>query len=215
MLKGPNLVKFGYAMVEDFFDADGRIVEAEAAVDRGLPVLCIFEWRLVTRVLKEKYRYGIISGKCPMRIRKKDGLDTPLLLNNDHLYDITGQNGKTIRTWYYMELDLPLNNYCLNAGNTLMIPKKLWCDLFDEVRALTPNIRKRTELLRLHHGTIYTGHDLNRFGYKNSGKCDYCAAEKQTFTHLLRECPRVKQFRKTVEEKLHIKGADDRTIVSG
>ena len=45
----------GVTRVEDFLDADGRIIHSNEAVDRGLPMVAQMEWAGVIQSLKKKF----------------------------------------------------------------------------------------------------------------------------------------------------------------
>ena len=53
-VKFPQLCRVGVRRVEDFYDADGRIIKAQEAIRRGLPKEAIFEWVKITTLLKTK-----------------------------------------------------------------------------------------------------------------------------------------------------------------
>ncbi len=75
---------------------------------------------------------------------------------------------------------------------------------FRNVYRLSNSTKTRSFFLKIYNGLLYGNHDLFKFGFKNSRMCEMCMEEDQTTDHLLFECPKVKDLRLLLYNKLQI-----------
>ncbi len=63
--------------------------------------------------------------------------------------------------------------------------------------------KTKSFLYRLFNGLLYTNKDYHQFGVMTTPKCLWCHEEQQTLIHLFAECEAVKDFRKTIIQRIN------------
>ena len=69
-----------------------------------------------------------------------------------------------------------------------------WETYYSMQTGLTISSKLRAFHWRQAHGLLYGNKELNRFGFKRNSECQLCSTPKQTYEHLMIQCPEIKSM---------------------
>ena len=201
MIEGPLLTKIGYTRVGDFFDNDGRIIEAES-VKNKLSLLQTMEWNTAVRNIKSYLKSENIESNergysTPSNLHNKDTItDHQLVLyGNQQKYDIKTMGQKDILKWIALTRRQEKTPYAKKLTSEYNITDLQLAKAYEMITLIGYDTKTRSYLFKQNAGLLYANDKLHLFGYASSEKCEYCEQEVQDIKHLLYKCPRSMEFR--------------------
>ena len=196
------LARKGIVVVEDFFDADGRLLDANEAVRKGLPVVLSFEWAkarraIANRMVNPNFRHhGRATQAIAEAVQGFHWYVCSIPVTKDEDLELSNSNFKAIRLLRNKFKGSPrgahsksLQTYC---GATDEEMQAAW----DNIKSTTIGTYTRSYHTRVVNGLLYANKDYCRFGYIDSSMCNWCRADRQTYQHLLWDCPAVQALRR-------------------
>ncbi len=207
LLHSSYLMSKGFTRVGDFIDMDGRIIEAEGAHMRGLPLQGKMEWALAIKHIKKylhSHQINISSGFTKITEVHKD--------KNIAEHKIYLSQGAECTELDYLRQSTTLRLIAKRRKDSTPHAKRLkekWNISNEELTEYYKNIahqgfatKTRSFLFKLYAGLIYGNSRLFIFGFADSEKCERCEHLKQDMWHLLQECPYVQEFRQKIYTKI-------------
>ena len=201
----PLFRKLGIKYLEDFFDCDGRIIQAEEAIRRGLPKAARYEWERIARAIKNsKADTSLVRGKY-----RRFDLDNTANNHSDQvtfrIHDTT-LSGHQITQSRVLSLiatkrDAGTNNFEKKVNEKFGFSKEDWRRVYSQVKKHSIATYKRSFLIKFFNKAIGTNTEFVRVGHTETTKCSYCSSEKQNYYHLFWECEAVAEFRDAISSK--------------
>ena len=201
----PLFRKLGIKYLEDFFDCDGRIIQAEEAIRRGLPKKARYEWERIARAIKNsKADISLVRGKY----RRFDLTN----LENDQIEQVTFRIGDTVLSGHQItqskvlsliatKRDAGINNFEKKVIERFDFSKEDWKKVYSQVKKHSIATYKRSFLIKFFNKAVGTNIDFIRVGHTKTTKCSYCNEEKQDYYHLFWDCKAVAEFRDAISCK--------------
>jgi hypothetical protein len=187
--------------VRDFVDADGRIIQAEEMMRRGMPRMCWLEWMAIARNLDQN-KLKVDEGRCPLRFQdmaREEDIEMVIGEERFRMSLLTYSNilkrkAEAIRK----EVTPPYVTRIAEEHDRDM--QGTW-DGPRTMKRVTPDTKMRSFILQFSLGLCYTNKDYHRFGFRESAKCAFCDEPRQNFKHLFFECNAVKELWDAVESR--------------
>jgi len=196
MIESQYLMRKGYCTVNQFYDADGRIIEAEASCFKD-DMIGKMEWTKVTKILASK-----IGKNIKKQISDQGNQEIQLYLMDDSIkVDISVLTQNKILRIIAKRKKYEANNFIkkqLKKEEDLII----YMDKFRLLWRSTKDTKTRSFFLRFLLGLTYANKHLQIFGYKTTSKCDFCDHPEQDRKHLFEECRHVKEIKATLRRKI-------------
>jgi len=200
-----RLNKIGIVKAEDFYDDDGRIIEAEGALLGGVPALAVLEWHAVTGILRQVLgssigRKGNFASAILADDSNKD--DEPTLLHGEEALNV---NDHKLTNWEISKTKIEDNPFRQRLAARFNFDKDKWLKIDKHLYRCTIDTKLRSFLFKLSHGLLYANRDYFRFGHLSRKDCLHCKHENQTMEHLLLECKGTSDFRKKIQQNFKFK----------
>ena len=201
-LSPSGLLRYGIRYLEDFFDCDGRLIQAEEAIARGLPKVARYEWDKVIRSIKNsKMDTSLVRGKY-----KRFNLNEPF---QDH---VTYRLGNTVLEGHQITQSRVLALFASNretkpttfvdtANKRFNLTKEDWKKIFSQVKKHSISTCKRSFIVKFFNKVTCTNIEFKRVQHTDSTKCNYCCEKKQDYYHLFWDCPGTREFRDAISCK--------------
>jgi len=191
-----RLHRSGITRLVDFYDADGRILTAREASNRGLPKGAWLEWHAITSQIKEKWPGLMLTGSYRTFEAGSREPHPPQLRFGDAL--LAGADLKQgiilKKLAKHRECRLTPHQHKLQAMGVASTEEE-WSALYKTTLRHSISNRTRGKLFQLFNIGLYTNHDYHKFGHIDSPVCQFCDHCDQTFTHLFLECNEVNSLR--------------------
>ena len=190
-----KLGKIGIRRIQDFYDADGRIIKSQEAIRRGMPEDAKFEWiRMRAAVVKAGIEEAR-NDKWSMRERMDENNKPPLMrLGNESINWIEATQKKILRSVARLR-EVTLTPHQERLSKMHGVTTEEWNNLYRYIKKHSIATKKRDFLYKWISMGTYTNARFVKFGVKNSAKCHYCECEKQDFLHLFEKCDEVNSLR--------------------
>ena len=195
-LSPSGLLKFGIRYLEDFYDCDGRLLQAEEAIERGLPKIARYEWDKVIRSIKNsKIDTSLVRGSY-----KRFTLNNPF---HDHATFRLGDKileGNQITQGKVLALvassrEAKPTTFVEKANKRFNLDEKDWKRIFSQVKKHSISTCKRSFIIKFFNKITCTNTEFKRVKHTDSTKCTYCSEQKQDYYHLFWDCPGTREFR--------------------
>jgi len=202
------LLKLGYSRVGDFFDNDGRIIEAEDAVRRGIPRVGVIEWASAIRYIKKYLQnrsLALLRGfNSPNTVlHPKDFMAHELSLLSDGIdYTLDSLSQKAILTIVACsrkETGKFLSNQLILSGSP-DTPH----NISKRIKAFSNCTKNRSFAFKLINGLIYSNKELAKFGYTTEDYCSFCKVIPDSRDHMLLDCIKIRKLRRQVYQKFSL-----------
>ena len=207
LLKSSYLFKKGFTRVGDFFDMDGRIIEAEGDCLRGFPLQARMEWALAVKHIKKYlnlHKFEITKGFS-------DRHNMPMAKDTDkhEIYLLSEESRTELKD---LRQGLILRILAMRRNETTPHFKKIqerYSLNEEELEEHYKNIaqqsfasKMRSFLFKLYAGLVYGNSRLFLFGISDTKSCERCNYHTQDLFHLFLECPEVEKFRQEIYSKI-------------
>jgi len=191
-----RLYRSGVTRVIDFFDADGRLLTAREASNRGLPKGAWLEWHGTTQIIKGKWPDLKIEGRYRTYGPTPPVSQPPQLRVGDCILAGSDLKQGTVlkRIAKHRECRLTPHQQRLQAIGVAQTGKD-WEAIYKTTLRHSISTRTRAKLFQLFSTGLYTNHDYHRFGHLDSPACQLCDHCDQTFLHLFLECEEVNSLK--------------------
>ena len=195
-LSPSGLLKYGIRHLEDFFDCDGRLLQAEEAIARGLPKVARYEWDKVTRSIKNsKLDTSLVRGK-----NKKFALNEPFHSKVTFRLGDAVLEGHQITQSRVLALvakhrEAPFSTYIDDANKRFNLDETEWKQVYSQIKKHSIATYKRSFIVKYFNRIARTNTEFVRVGHTDSTKCTYCNEKKQDYYHLFWDCPGTNEFR--------------------
>ena len=205
-LEGPLLTKIGYTRVGDFFDYDGRLIEAEE-VKSKLSLLQTIEWNTAVRNIKAYFKKKNIDERGfsdETNLHSKDIImDHQLILyDNQQKYDIKTMGQRDILKWVAQTRRSEQTPYARRLEQELSVTKEQMIETYKMITKISNDTKSRSFLFKQNAGLLYANDKLSLFGYVSSKNCEFCDCDVQDINHLLYSCQRSRDFRNHIYTKM-------------
>ena len=191
-LDTPYLMKLGLTRVGQWFDSRSERAKWQTVKEKGARDNAFFEWQKVSKALRI----------AKIRVRSEETLEmreqaqfSPVLYTEKGMISYPDISQKRILSEIAQRTDYKPNGTQVATHGLLEFEEKDLSEAFKRYRFDNPCTRKQEFQFKLLSGTLYSNKEYAKLGRKDSGKCTFCAEEKQNFTHLYISCPKVKAFR--------------------
>ena len=174
----PLFRKLGIKYLEDFFDCDGRIIQAEEAIRRGLPKAARYEWERIARAIKNsKADTSLVRGKY----RRFDLVN----MENDQTEQVTFRIGDTLLSSHEItqsrvlslvatKRDAGTNNFEKNVNEKFNFSEDDWKKVYRQVKKHSIATYKCSFLIKFFNKAVGTNTEFIRVGHTKTTKCSYC-----------------------------------------
>ena len=207
-LQGRYLMSKGYTRVGDFFDYDGRVIEAEGDATSALPLRARMEWALATKHIKrhlQNLNYRVTRGYTSV-----EEANQPKLLESHEIFlSVDDTNTELADLTQSRILKLVANRRKDKTPYMQALEEEFEVNV-EELQGCFKNITKigyatkaRSFLFKMYAGLLYGNKKLYKFGYADSKSCERCGHSEQDLSHLLVDCPDVRKMRNAVYTKIN------------
>ena len=206
-LLGKYLMKKGYTRVGDFFDQDGRVIEAEGSYTSTFSLRAKMEWALATKHIKRhlqnlnhKVTVGYSNADAIPEAKNIDNHEVFLSVEDTHVELAELTQGRILRI--VAERRKEKTPYLQSLMDEFNINEEEISKNFKNVTQVGYATKTRSFFFKLYAGLLYGNKKLHLFGYAESIGCERCEHPVQDLSHLLIDCPVVRELRKAVYTKI-------------
>jgi len=205
---GRVLSRLGYTRVGDFFDSDGRIIEAERALARGIPMAGIIEWTSGIKFIKKYLRNRplvLLHGYNPpdQNLVQKDTLQHNIsLVSNGMEYPLEVLTQKNILR--AIAASRPANTKFLSNKLLMHGSNDSPQEYSKKIKSFSNSTKNRSFLFKLFNGLIYSNKELTNFGYTTEDYCSFCKKENDSRDHMMLDCKVVRILRNKIYQRFHL-----------
>ncbi len=207
MLNSVNLIKNGYSVVGDFFDADGRIIEAEA-IPAEINMIGRMEWMKAVKFIKEVIKskgYNVAEQWQQYKGHKLEGEQLILFRDgNGNAFNIETLTQKKILQIKKDVAETQANSCVKKLSLNYDIAQEEISTWFKRIKSTTNNTKIRSFMIRMLNGLLYNNTQLRAFGFNEIDNCTFCQEPKQTTEHMFLYCSRVKRIREKLEVNMRV-----------
>jgi len=197
MLQCDYLMRLGYCTVNQFYDADGRIIEAEASHFKD-DMIGKMEWTRATKVLSTKLGRKIERGYAESNTSSIN----LYLVDETVKVDISVLTQSRILKILAKKETYEISNFISNQTETLKCNVDSYMNNFKLIWNSTQDTKTRSFFYRYLHGLTYANKQLKTFGFKATSKCTFCNHPEQDRYHLFEGCQQIRNMRKIIRYKL-------------
>ena len=198
-LSPENLLKYGIRHLEDFFDCDGRLLQADEAIARGLPKIARYEWDKVARSIKKskldttlvrgKYKQFVLNENLPNKVTFRLGEVT---LEGNQITQ------SKVLAVVAKHREAPKTTFVTKVNERFSLDDLQWKKVYRQIKNHSIATYKRSFIVKYLNKIARTNTEFVRVGHTETSKCTYCSEAKQDHYHLFWDCPEVNEFRQAV-----------------
>ena len=168
------------------------------------------EWALATKHIKRHLKnlnYNISKGFTDVEdsFKTKDIHDQEIFLTHDDMHvELTKlTQGQILKLVARRRKDT--TPYMQSLMKEFEIDEEDFAKRFRNITQVGYATKTRSFFFKMYAGLLYGNKKLHLFGYVNSKSCERCGHPEEDTSHMLVECPRVKEFRKEIYHKVQNK----------
>ena len=190
-----ELCKYNITRYSDFFNEAGHLMSGRAMANRGLPQNLVQNYIDIKRKISQWIgRRGRPNpGTAPRVVLKRYKADSTIV-HDDLTIDISVIDRRRVLEQLQddrQEIRTPgfsadKERYHLTADEIITMR--------ESIRAVSIETKMRSFMIRKQNDILYGNKDLKRFGHTRSNKCTYCLERRQTYAHLIENCPGIRDF---------------------
>ena len=126
---------------------------------------------------------------APMGSDNVERRGNAMLFLEDKTYEVSKLRTKTLYKTLIDKSPTPRQPYNGRITEQYEMTENEWETYYSMQTGLTISSKHRAFHWRQAHGLLYGNKHLHRFGYKSNSECHLCLTPKQTFEHLMIQCP--------------------------
>ncbi len=214
-LNNIQLRKAGFKTISDFFDINGNLTTAAAAIRAGVKPYLFSDWNATCTAIKRLLGDKIAQGTFHLAIRPEEERDHNFfLISEDERFDFDCVD-KSVKEWVVKHSRYQYNPFRCRATIKYNLEDEDWDTINKWIRKHSKDTWTRSYIYRISNGTVFGNSDLFRFGHRDSPKCQWCLAPKQNFNHLTVECRATKAFKTRLTNIFNFQGLQEQDWILG